>query len=90
MQRVHVLVGAHLPHRRNVGLDHERERRADDLLAVGERERTLAKASEATDDADSKIEAAECSDVERLSVKPARKVVSQSKPKVTGWPALLV
>ena len=31
-----------------------------------------------------KIEAAECSDVERLSVKPARKVVSQSKPKVTG------
>jgi uncharacterized repeat protein (TIGR01451 family) len=31
-----------------------------------------------------KIEAAECSDVERLSVKPARKVVAQSKPRVTG------
>jgi hypothetical protein len=31
-----------------------------------------------------KIEAAECSDVERLSVKPARKVVTQAKPRVTG------
>jgi uncharacterized repeat protein (TIGR01451 family) len=31
-----------------------------------------------------KIEAAECSDVERLSVKPARRVVAQRAPRVTG------
>jgi hypothetical protein len=31
-----------------------------------------------------KIQASECSSVERLSVKPARKVVSQAKPRVTG------
>ena len=30
------------------------------------------------------IEAAECSDVERLSVKPARRVVAQTRPRVTG------
>jgi hypothetical protein len=30
------------------------------------------------------IRAAECSDVERLSVKPARRVVAQSAPRVTG------
>jgi hypothetical protein len=31
-----------------------------------------------------KIEAPECSDVERLSVKPARRVVAQRAPRVTG------
>jgi hypothetical protein len=31
-----------------------------------------------------KIQAAECSDVERLSVKPARRVVAQRAPRVTG------
>jgi hypothetical protein len=31
-----------------------------------------------------KIEAAECSEVERLSVKPARRVVAQRAPRVTG------
>jgi hypothetical protein len=31
-----------------------------------------------------RIEAAECSDVERLSVKPARRVVAQRAPRVTG------
>ena len=31
-----------------------------------------------------KIRAAECSDVERLSVKPARQVVAQRVPRVTG------
>jgi len=31
-----------------------------------------------------RIEAAECSDVERLSVKPARRVVAQRPPRVTG------
>jgi hypothetical protein len=31
-----------------------------------------------------RIQAAECSDVERLSVKPARRVVAQRAPRVTG------
>jgi hypothetical protein len=31
-----------------------------------------------------RIDAAECSDVERLSVKPARRVVAQRAPRVTG------
>ena len=31
-----------------------------------------------------RIQAAECSDVERLSVKPARRVVARRPPRVTG------